>query len=237
MRSQHRLLAGGLLSAALGVGVAGAAHASGTDPVVVQPEPVGAGGRMAVFDGGNCRESSSGVATFSSDRTGSRIPALKLHRLENRIGAWGTVPLDTKAGSYKVSVVCHDDKGRVDGPFTGTLQVVSESTGQVGGRPDRAQEADRTGHASEAGGPDHPGGAGAPNHHSDAGRPERPKDGGRPDHHGDARRQNHPRGATYAGAGGSAGVDTREAALGAALMATAVSGAILLRRRARGGQD
>ncbi|MGP4002546.1 hypothetical protein [Streptomyces sp. 8N706] len=50
-------------------------------------------------------------------------------------------------------------------------------------------------------------------------------------------RPDHPRGATQAGLGGSAAVDAREAGMGAALVAAAVSGAVLLHRgRARRGR-
>ncbi|WP_405978190.1 hypothetical protein [Streptomyces sp. NBC_00158] len=115
------ILTGGALVLAAGFGLAGPAAAA-SNPVVIQPNPVAPGGQFSVFDGGNCK-GKEGLATFKTGSTGSDIPTVKLATLKNEVGGVGTVPANTKPGSYEVSVVCDDGKGNVEGPFTGTLTV------------------------------------------------------------------------------------------------------------------
>ncbi|MCM1965112.1 hypothetical protein [Streptomyces sp. G1] len=115
------ILTGGALVLAAGFGLAGPASAA-ANPVVIQPNPVAPGGQFSVFDGGNCK-GKEGLATFKTGSTGSDIPTVKLSMLKNEVGGVGTVPANTKPGSYEVSVVCDDGKGNVEGPFNGTLTV------------------------------------------------------------------------------------------------------------------
>jgi hypothetical protein len=128
-RSRRAAAATVIGAAALaGLGTAGAAHAAGPNPVIIQPNPVAPGGTISVFDGGNCDFPATGTATFQTSGSVS-IPSITLGPLQNMIGGQGQIPANVPPGSYQVSVSCTTASGS-EGPFTGTLTVQSgASTG------------------------------------------------------------------------------------------------------------
>lgn len=101
------------------------ASATGSNSIIIQPNPVSPGGTISVFDGGNCDSSSTGIVTFQSDDGGRDIPPITIGPLRNMVGGTGQVPSWTRPGNYEVSLTCRVDGHRKEGPFTGTLIVRS----------------------------------------------------------------------------------------------------------------
>ncbi|WP_432092687.1 hypothetical protein [Streptomyces sp. bgisy100] len=164
-------------------------------------------GSLVSVSDGGNCRGAGGLVTFRRGDTPARIPSLRLTPLRDRVGGATTVPLRTRPGTYTASLMCHHEDGRVTGPFTGTLRVVGEGEGPEGDSGSRDKGSRDNG---SRGGDDRGGG------HRDL---------------------NRPRGATQAGAGGTAG-NAWKAGAGATLVAAALSGAALLhRRRTRRGQS
>lgn len=112
-----------------GLNAAGTAEAAGSNPIIIQPNPVAPGGNISVFDGGSCDFPSTGTVTFQGGGSVS-IPSISINPLQNMIGGTGQIPANVTPGSYAVSVTCTTATGTSEGPFTGTLTVQSgASTG------------------------------------------------------------------------------------------------------------
>ncbi|MEU9114616.1 hypothetical protein AB0D04_23195 [Streptomyces sp. NPDC048483] len=232
-------LAGAVMAsfALCGSGVATAAD--GTNPVIVQPDPVAPGGEFSVFDGGNCT-GGTGAATFG----GTDIPKLKLSMLRNQVGGTATVPPGTEPGEYTVTVTCgggkadtadNADKGdKADraGEFGTQGEAESEAQGDpAGGRHtftgtltvSAEAEVDVDSEANSEANSD-VGPEGGPGAGSDAGTDAGP---------GEA----VPKGGAHTGLGGGSGVGTTVTVVGGALLAGAVGwGVVAFLRRPRGGR-
>jgi hypothetical protein len=102
------------------------AQAAASNPVVVQPGTVAAGGQVSIFDGGNCISPFTGVATFSGGG-GSVIPPVALSLLNNQTGGTTTIPASTKPGTYGVQVVCTKAAGSND-IFEGSITITAATS-------------------------------------------------------------------------------------------------------------
>jgi len=118
----------------------------GRNPIIIQPNPVGAGaGRSSVFDGGNCDVPATGTADVSRRAGGGQHPRRSVSVCcRNMIGRTGPDPGERpRPASYSGLGDLHDGQAGQRGPFTGALTVQFGGAGSTGRQPETAAAKDR----------------------------------------------------------------------------------------------